>query len=121
MEKIKRIMIADDDPAILDAIGIILEYKGYEVRRVLNGKGLIEMEYELPDLLLLDIWMSGTDGRDICKKLKDTEHTRKLPIVLISASKDIQKSAMDAGADDFLAKPFEIEELFKIIEANTAN
>ena len=116
MEKIKRIMIADDDPAILDAIGILLEYKGYEVKRVLNGKGLAEMEHELPDLLLLDIWMSGIDGRDICKKLKHSPHTSKLPIVLISASKDIQKSAMDAGADDFLAKPLTQEKVIRMFD-----
>jgi len=113
-------MIADDDDAILDAISAMLEYKGYEVRPVLNGKGLTEMEKELPDLLLLDIWMSGVDGRDICKKLKSTPNTSKMPIILISASKDIQKSAIEAGADDFLAKPFEIEDLYKIIELHTA-
>ncbi len=121
MEKTKRIMIADDDPAILDAIGIILEYKGYQVLQALNGEGLIEMENEFPDLLLLDIWMSGIDGRDICKKLKTTETTSKIPIVLISAGKDIEQSAREAGADDFLAKPFEIDELFKMIELHTAN
>jgi DNA-binding response OmpR family regulator len=120
MNKTKQIMIADDDDAILDALGAMLEYKGYEVRPVLNGKGLTEMQNELPDLLLLDIWMSGVDGRDICKKLKAGNATSKMPIVLISASKDIHTSAMEAGADDFLAKPFEIEELYKMIELHTA-
>jgi DNA-binding response OmpR family regulator len=113
-------MIADDDDAILDALGAMLEYKGYDVRQVLNGKGITEMEHDLPDLLLLDIWMSGVDGRDICKKLKATSKTAKIPIVLFSASKDIHSSAIEAGANDFLAKPFEIEELYKIIELHTA-
>jgi DNA-binding response OmpR family regulator len=120
MNKTKQIMIADDDDAILDALGAMLEYKGYDVRLVLNGKGLTEMEHELPDLLLLDIWMSGVDGRDICKKLKAASKTAKMPIVLISASKDIHSSAIEAGADDFMAKPFEIEELYKMIELYTA-
>ena len=109
-------MIADDDPGILDAIGIVLEYEGYEVQSTPNGAVLLTMENGFPDLLLLDIWMSGVDGRDICKHLKQQESTSKIPIVLISASKDIEHSAMDAGADDFLAKPFEIDDLLEKIE-----
>ncbi len=116
MEKLKRILIADDDPGILDAVGIMLEFEGYEVSCIPDGNVLLTMEDEFPDLLLLDIWMSGTDGRDVCKHLKQKESTSKIPIVLISASKDIERSAMDAGADDFLAKPFEIDDLLEKIE-----
>ena len=64
------------------------------------------METDLPDLLLLDIWMSGTDGLDICKQLKQNTATQHIPIVLLSASREIEKSALDAGANDFLSKPF---------------
>ncbi len=111
-------MIADDDPGILDVIGLILEMEGYEVSKTVNGATLLEMETELPDLLLLDIWMSGTDGRDICKKLKEKENTSKIPIVMVSASKDIEGSAIEAGADDFIAKPFEMEDLLAIVQKN---
>lgn len=121
MDKPKCIMVADDDQSILEAVGVILEYKGYEVKQILNGEGLTEMTDNLPDLLLLDIWMSGVDGRDICKKLKSKAATAHLPIVLVSAGKDIAQSAMDAGADDFLAKPFEIDELFRMINLHTGN
>jgi len=116
MDKMKRIMIADDDPGILDAVGIILEFEGYQVQSTLNGSALLTMEDEFPDLLLLDIWMSGADGRDICKQLKQKPATSKIPVVLISASKDIERSAMEAGADDFLEKPFEIDVLLQKIE-----
>lgn len=116
MDKMKRIMIADDDPAILDAVGIILEFEGYEVRSTLNGAHLLKMETDFPDLLLLDIWMSGADGRDICKQLKQQPATSKIPIVMISASKDIERSAIEAGADDFLEKPFDIDALLEKIE-----
>ncbi|MEP6674670.1 MAG: response regulator [Ferruginibacter sp.] len=115
MGDVKKIMIADDDPGIVDSMSLILEFEGYEVSSTLNGATLLNFDQELPDILLLDIWMSGIDGRDICKHLKQREHTSQLPIVLISASKDIERSAIEAGADDFLAKPFELEELlFKI-------
>src|SRR5476651_1507459 len=101
----KKIMIADDDPGILDAVGIMLEFEGYEVKSTPNGAELLSLDEELLDLLLLDIWMSGIDGRDICRQLKQKLGTSKLPIVLISASKDIERSALEAGANDFLAKP----------------
>jgi CheY-like chemotaxis protein len=118
MNKIKKVLVADDDPAILDVMRMMLEFEGYEVATTLNGATILQMETEMPDLLLLDIWMSGTDGRDICRKLKQSEKTNKIPIVLVSASKDIERSAFEAGANDFIAKPFEMNELLQKIEKN---
>jgi DNA-binding response OmpR family regulator len=107
----KKIMIADDDPGIVDAVEIILDFEGYEVSSTVNGSTVLDMKTEFPDLLLLDIWMSGSDGRDICRELKQRMDTRAIPIIMISASRDIERSAYEAGADDFLAKPFEIDDL----------
>ncbi len=113
-------MIADDDRAILDAVGIMLEFEGYNVTCTADGADILKLQADLPDLLLLDIWMSGVDGRDICRQLKQNTDTHRLPVVLISASRDIEMSALAAGADGFLAKPFEIEDLLEIIERNLA-
>lgn len=110
-------MIADDDPGILDAVEAMLEYGGYEVSSTSNGATVLEMRDNFPDLLLLDIWMSGTDGRDVCKKLKQEERSRHMPIIMISASTELEKSAKEAGADDFLEKPFDMEELLQKIDA----
>jgi len=104
-------MIADDDPGIVDAVEIILDFEGYEVLSTVNGSTVLDMKTEFPDLLLLDIWMSGSDGRDICRELKQRLDTKSIPIIMISASRDIERSAYEAGADDFLAKPFEIDDL----------
>jgi CheY-like chemotaxis protein len=112
----KKILIADDDLAIMDAISIMLEYEGYEVLRAPDAAILLTMNNEFPDLVLLDIWMSGIDGRDICRYLKRNKATSKIPVVLISASREIENSAKQAGADDFLAKPFELNDLLKKIE-----
>lgn len=112
----KVIMVADDDPAILDFLSIMLEYAGYKVITTVNGLTVLDINGELPDLLLLDIWMSGVDGRDVCKELKRKKDTSKLPVIMISASKDIENSARESGADDFLAKPFEMDELLKKIK-----
>jgi CheY-like chemotaxis protein len=107
----KRILVADDDPAICDAIQFMLEDAGYMVNTTMDGETVVKMEKDFPDLLLLDIWMSGHDGREICKQLKNQATTKHIPIVMISASRDIVKSAKDAGADDFLAKPFQMDDL----------
>jgi DNA-binding response OmpR family regulator len=119
-DKQKKIMIADDDPGIVDAVEMLLEFEGYEVTSTVDGSTVLDMKHELPDLLLLDIWMSGEDGREICKKLKTTPITKDIPVIMISASRDIKQSAMDSGADDFLAKPFEMAELLKKIEDLTS-
>ena len=107
----KKILIADDDPAILDSMQELLEDEGYIVETAADGRTVEEVEDELPDLILLDIWMSGIDGRDIARKLKSQEATRHIPIVMFSANKDTEKIARESGAEDFLAKPFEIDEL----------
>ncbi|TWR23792.1 response regulator transcription factor [Mucilaginibacter achroorhodeus] len=110
-ERPKRIMIADDDPGIVDAVQMLLEFEGYEVSSTVDGSTVLNIREELPDLFLLDIWMSGDDGRDICRKLKSLPSTKNIPVIMISASKDIEQSALDAGADDFIAKPFEMDNL----------
>jgi DNA-binding response OmpR family regulator len=112
----KKILIAEDDEGILEAMKIMLELEDYEVKTTVDGKAIHDMKEELPDLLLLDIWMSGMDGRDICKYLKSQEHTKHIPIILMSASKETEKTAREVGADDFLAKPFELDELVAMVE-----
>lgn len=115
-EKHKKVMIADDDPGIVDAIGLMLEFEGYEVSSTVNGATVLDMKDRFPDLLVLDIWMSGQDGRDICRQLKSDEITQHIPVLMISASKDIKQSALDSGANDFLAKPFEMNDLLGKID-----
>lgn len=115
----KKIFIADDDPSIVESLTLILEEFGYHVTSTVDGKKVYAIGGSLPDLMLLDIWMSGEDGREICKHLKRQEETKKIPVILISASHDIKKSADYAGADDFIAKPFSMDELLLKIEKHS--
>ena len=115
----KSIVVADDDPAIVDALQFMLEEEGYSVRTTVDGQTVSVMFEEEPDLLLLDIWMSGQDGRDICKALKSQASTRHIPIIMISANKDTEQIAKEAGADDFLSKPFEMEDLLEKVRKHT--
>ncbi|MBA2679074.1 MAG: response regulator [Ktedonobacteraceae bacterium] len=111
----KRILVADDDPGIGDVLHLLLEEAGYDVEIQGDGHAVQQMQEPFPDLLLLDIRLAGTDGRTICRSLKSQEATRALPIILLSASKEIRQIAREAGADDFLAKPFEMGELLALV------
>lgn len=115
----KKILIADDDAGIVDSISMMLEVMGYDVDYTYDGAKVVDALKNHPDLILLDIWMSGQDGREICKKIKSNIQTKNIPILMISASRDIKQSALDAGADDFMEKPFEMNTLMTKVDQLT--
>lgn len=109
-------MVTDDDTAIVDALKQILESDGYEVETSTSGNPIARIRKYCPDLLLLDIWMSGQDGRDICKELKSHKETKNIPIIMVSANKDTKKISEEAGADDYIEKPFGIDQLLEMVK-----
>jgi DNA-binding response OmpR family regulator len=114
--KKKKILVADDDSGILDVLQIILEDAGYEVALTSDGSSVKLLKKPLPDLVLLDLWMSGIDGRDICSYLKKQEETKNLPVIIFSANKDTAIIAKECGADSYITKPFEMDEMLTLIE-----
>ncbi len=118
MNNMKKILAADDDPAILEVLTFMLEDAGYDVKTTVNGQTEQMAQEFLPDLILLDIWMAGSDGRTICKSLKSHKLTQRIPIIIISANKDTTRIAKEIGADDFLSKPFEMEELLQKVKTH---
>lgn len=115
------ILVADDDSAILDATSMILEDEGYRVLTSSNGNTIAAFKKNPPDLLLLDIWMSGKDGREICKQLKNDQLTKNIPVIMISANRDTEKIAREVGAEDFITKPFDIDELLMKVDKYIRN
>jgi DNA-binding response OmpR family regulator len=114
----KKILVVDDDPDILDAIQFALEDESYAVTTSEKGEyaeNLRDGNGGLPDLIILDVLLSGKDGRLICKKLKGQEETRHIPIIMISAHPGADRSVREVGADDFLAKPFEVDALLAMV------
>jgi len=111
----KKILVADDDPGIGDMLQLMLEEAGYNVEIQGDGRAVQQMQEPFPDLLFLDIRLSGTDGRTICRYLKSQEATHALPIIFLSANKDTRQMARDVGADDFLSKPFDMKDLLALI------
>lgn len=113
-QQAKKILVVDDDPDILDALQFMLEYAGYEVKTTEKGEyaeNLRDTNGGLPDVIILDVLLSGKDGRLICQKLKSREETKRIPIIIISAHPNAKKSVAEVGADDFLAKPFDMDDL----------
>ena len=111
----KRVFIADDDEAICESLEMILEDAGYDSAYITDGHLIDKVKKYKPDIVLLDIWMSGIDGRDLCKYLKNNVKTSHIPIVMISANSDTEKIAKEIGADGFITKPFDIDYLLDTI------
>jgi DNA-binding response OmpR family regulator len=109
--KPKTILIADDDKAIVDSIGAILDISGYEVLKVPDGTSVLDAVKALPDLILLDIQMPGHNGQTVCRQLKRQASTKDIPVIIVSASMDVRLKAEQAGADDYLEKPFDMNVL----------
>jgi DNA-binding response OmpR family regulator len=112
------ILVVDDDPAILDALRFLFEDEGYRVQTSEKGdyaESLRDDNGGLPDLIVLDVLLSGKDGRTICRKLKSQDMTQHIPIVMISAYPDAEHSAKEVGADAFVAKPFSVDEVLAIV------
>jgi CheY-like chemotaxis protein len=115
----KRILICDDDPAILRVLQVNLEIEGYEVLAAQNGEDAVKVALaERPDLVILDIMMPRLDGYQACERLKANDDTRDIPVVFLSAKaqqSDIQRGK-DYGVADYLTKPFDPMDLLGVVE-----
>lgn len=111
-----RILVADDDDAILEGMRLILEDEGYEVITTRTGPTIESVIEERPALIFLDIWMSGLDGRNVCAAIKSDKRTHGVPVILSSANIDVGRFAKECGADDILTKPFELDEVLRLAE-----
>ena len=116
----KKILVAEDDKAIVDVVKIILENEGYDVLTANQGEHVFKIvEEHSPDMILLDIWLFGEDGGEIAKTLKGKAHLQHIPLVMMSANNETEKITKESGADDFLLKPFNIDDLLNIVRKHT--
>ncbi|MEO6456429.1 MAG: response regulator [Ginsengibacter sp.] len=108
-----KVLVIDDDNDLLDVIKSLLTKRGFDVETDNNRDDAFEkiMHFN-PQLILLDVFLSGVDGLEICKQLKTGINTNHIPILIFSAYPRIAESAIyEYGADDFIAKPFEVNDL----------
>ena len=109
-----NVLVIDDQPSSLEALQEALRPLGYEVWQALDGEsGLVLARDRQPDVILLDVVMPGMDGYEVCRRLKEDEETRLLPVVFLTGldSRQARINGLEVGATDFLSKPFDLVEL----------
>ena len=112
MKNVKTILVIEDEPDIRELIKFNLKTSKYNVQLANNGeKGLKEARASEPDLILLDLMLPGIQGIDVCRLIKSDPNLQNIPIIILSAlgqEEDIVKG-LDAGADDYVSKPFSLD------------
>lgn len=104
--KKKKIFVIEDDENVQEILKLVLEKAGYEIEFSSNGQLIYSDLKSWPDLFLLDKHLAGSDGLEICKYLKSRDQTKKIPVIMLSATPGVELLAREAGADDFMEKPF---------------
>ena len=113
----KKILIVDDNIDVLQVMQLLLTTHGYAVEGTTNGEETIQLADTFrPNLIFLDIHLSGVDGRDISRKIKTGGGTKNIPVILFSANFINDQMLADSKADEFVAKPFDIHNLLAKVE-----
>ncbi len=119
-EQKAKVLIVEDNPESVDLLVYFLKPAGYEISVATDGVEAIEMvEKAPPDIILLDIMLPKIDGYQICERLKKDQRTFHIPIIMITALKELKDKirALEAGADDFISKPFDNVELLARVKS----
>jgi DNA-binding response OmpR family regulator len=109
------ICIVEDDEGIQDVLKIILTRAGYQICVFSDGHDVMADKFIPPDLFLLDKQLPDFDGLDICRHLKASIATAAIPIVMMSAFPNARVLSLAAGADDFIEKPFQLDQLLAVV------
>ncbi len=115
-----RLLLVEDEEDIAALIKLQADISGYSLHVEVDGlNGLIAIEREKPDLVILDIMLPGQSGLDVCRKMKSSPATKDIPVIMISAKTEEidQVLGLELGADDYVAKPFSPKVLFSRIKA----
>jgi CheY-like chemotaxis protein len=115
----KKVYIAEDDLHILFALNVMLEEAGYDVLLSHYGAPILNETLPLADIFILDNRMPDINGMEICRHLKSQASTRHIPVIMISAMENIKRRAKSAGVDEFLQKPFQMQDLLALVSKHT--
>ncbi len=114
----KKILIVDDDPDILEVVNLVLSTEGYATEGIIRGEDIYKsIKKDKPDLIVLDVLLSGNDGRNICRLLKKDKNTADIPVIMMSAQPNVKASITECGANSFISKPFSIDELLNTVNS----
>lgn len=115
-----QVLVVDDDPGIREFIRTVLTDEGYRVAEAPDGyEALARVRRARPDLILLDMRMPVMDGWEFVRTYRE-EPGPHAPVVIVTAALDVARDARDIGADGFLAKPFQVDDLLDLVATHTA-
>ncbi|MCP9750407.1 PleD family two-component system response regulator [Ferruginibacter sp. HRS2-29] len=110
------ILAVDDQLELLNLLDMMMSFQGYEVKISQNAENLIDILHaKTPDIILMDVTMKQINGAVLCTLLKTNKSTAAIPVVLVSGVEDLEDIAREAGADAFIRKPFDTQEIEKVL------
>ena len=114
---IKHILVVEDDENIREVLEYILNDSGYKVNSTATAQDFFKrIEASDPDLIILDINLPDGDGRELCKAIKSNVRTKNIPVIMMSASLNISEILKESGANDFIPKPFNIDNFLNQVD-----
>ena len=112
----KKVFIFDDNEELLELCTLILEDLGCEIKTsMISDKPDVQVMEFWPDIIFMDNWLPNISGVEATKIIKANKHVSHIPVIYISANNNVQDLALEAGADDYLAKPFDIAALEEMV------
>lgn len=110
------ILVVEDDPQVARLISLVLQRNGHESQIVADGDSALDRAKETkPSMIFADLTIKGMDGETLCSALKARPETRDIPYVIVSGDRDIAEKARVCGADDYMGKPFEFDDLIRLV------
>jgi CheY-like chemotaxis protein len=111
------ILIVEDDSHVARLIALVLQRHGEQCEIVSDGRSALTRAKELrPSIIFADLTIKGMGGDALCSAIKSQPETRSIPYIVLSGDRDIAQKARDCGADDYMGKPFEFEDLIRLVE-----
>jgi CheY-like chemotaxis protein len=110
------ILVVEDDPQVARLISLVLQRNGYKSKVVADGQSALDTAREAkPSMIFADLTIKGMGGEQLCSTLKSSPETKNIPYVVVSGDRDIAEKARVCGADDFMGKPFEFDDLIRLV------
>lgn len=112
-----KVLIIDDDPDVRTVMNLLMKKQGYEVETAFNREdALSKLDDFQPSVIFLDVLLSGTDGRELCREIKKKKHMQSVPVIMVSAHPGAAENISSYGADDFISKPINTQSLLEKLD-----
>jgi CheY-like chemotaxis protein len=116
-EEMGMILVVEDDPQVARLIALVLQRSGFESQVVADGESALNRALATkPAMIFADLTIKGMGGEQLCSTLKSNPETKNIPYVVVSGDRDIAEKARVCGADDYMGKPFEFDDLIRLVK-----